>query len=164
MNDREQKLKNLISSVDIVLTKFRQEIYYSPPKYHTSIASMLGDQNRTRKPGITDQVRNISDDVITVRRDYDVPFDFMGYSMCKTIENENKSCLVSEGIEESDNEVEEMIWKKKKTITDPNSCDQSDIFSYCFYEVYCKIGDRIFVLKLNEENTGSKNEGFQEVR
>lgn len=39
----EERLRRLVSSVDEILTKYKQQTYYADPRFHVSVASLRGD-------------------------------------------------------------------------------------------------------------------------
>jgi hypothetical protein len=50
-------LLRLVSHVDTVLQSYKQPTYYSPPKFHVSVASVVGDVSEvlTKRPEETDE-------------------------------------------------------------------------------------------------------------
>lgn len=78
VDDRPQKLAMLTQAIDDILTRFGQETYYTSPKFHISIASMLppnsqADSESDKEPTEGGRSTSWTDRTITVDVTHVVP-------------------------------------------------------------------------------------------
>lgn len=158
--DHGHSLLNLLAGVDDCVTRFQKEVYYSPPVFHLSAASMLIDPRGT-VASTTGRMEAGSS-----------PSDCVLVSQSYNSETRGHAPGAEEEEDEEEEEEEEVAdsWRRHLPSAKSSSASTELLRALMSVDcVECRIGDRIFRLTLSEtpsiidSKSDSRTVEFREV-
>ena len=154
IEDRVNRLVDIVTEVDNTLIRFSKQdkVYYSDPKFHVSILSLLPTSYKETQKNYFDETNTY-----TVNYNY-IPKTIHPNYYCNQDGDDDQSD------DDDDDDFTNFLNKNKfKNINDKkeeNVCSKIGISVEC---IECKIGDRIFRLNLRNDSGAADSCSFIEV-